>query len=349
MTSRVIHVIPELRAAHVQRLGRWAPDDVVLYRKLKWDMTRQPDASQATKLTVASLWHALRATRHVVVELPEPLWMRELGFTTSVALAVRLMKGRRARLVAYCIENNETTALVGYRGRLQSLVSALVLKIVGATYSRILDGLVFGSPGSMTTYANIPRMLNVEHELILELPAPSPPLVTRDTDGALFVGTLDNRKGVAELLPAWAAAESTMSANITIVGDGPLAADVALWTSERPERRTYLPHVDHELMVEIYRTHRVLIAPSIRDGRWREQIGLPIKEALSHGLTIVTTTETGLSGWLSANGHTTISAASDLETAICASLAAPLDPSVVAASLPSRDGRQRADDWMRRR
>ncbi|HEX8510411.1 MAG TPA: glycosyltransferase, partial [Propionibacteriaceae bacterium] len=97
------------------------------------------------------------------------------------------------------------------------------------------------------------------------------------------------------------------------------------------------------------RQSQVLVLPSQSNPGWREQIGLPIMEALAHGCSVVTTSDTGLAQWLTEHGHSVISSsgsASHLADAMVTRLRAPLDESEVLASLPGRDGRLVADDWL---
>lgn len=344
----VLHIVPELRAAHMERFADWAPDDAVLYRKRKWDLGGSVVDGNVSRLTVPALVGILRQSNELTVEIPEPLWVRELPMTLSLSLAVRLVKGRKARIVTYCIENNDVSALVGAPKWSKWLAGKVIGATVGVLFGLLLDRVAFGSPGAMTTYSTLPGFLRAEHRLILELPSSSVNLTDRDGIDVLFVGRLEDRKGVRQLLEAWRSAESLTGASITIVGSGPLEREVADWASESPDRRTHIKHVEHAAMGDVYESRRVLVAPSIRDGRWREQIGLPIKEALAHGLTIVTTDETGLADWLRAQGHHIVHEVSDLPNALLRAISLPLAPEDVRSSLPALDGRRAADQWLKR-
>ena len=82
---------------------------------------------------------------------------------------------------------------------------------------------------------------------------------------------------------------------------------------------------------------------------WREQVGLPLVEALSYGCTVVTTNETGLAGWLADHGHQVVpgaAATAELAAAVVRALRAPLTVGAVLASLPAEDGRLAADRWL---
>jgi hypothetical protein len=70
---------------------------------------------------------------------------------------------------------------------------------------------------------------------------------------------------------------------------------------------------------------------------------------LALGLTVVTTSETGLAEWLADNGHAVLppnSSNVELSQVIAARLTTPLDRNVVLRSLPSSNGRIDADKWL---
>ncbi len=67
------------------------------------------------------------------------------------------------------------------------------------------------------------------------------------------------------------------------------------------------------------------------------------------GLTVVTTTETGLAPWLRAHGHHVLTAPPSpdaLAKALVDALAQPLPRAQVLASLPAVSARLEADRWL---
>ena len=138
-------------------------------------------------------------------------------------------------------------------------------------------------------------------------------------------------------------------ASLVIVGDGP-ESDVAVsWCRERPSSRKFLGALDHASAMSQIARARSLVLPSIRSGRWREQIGLPIHEGLIQGLTVVTTDETGLTCWLREHGHFVVPGTNTrvhLTSALIQALQNPIDPAAVRASLPSVEGRVAANLWL---
>ena len=100
------------------------------------------------------------------------------------------------------------------------------------------------------------------------------------------------------------------------------------------------------------RSASVLALPSRPTASWREQIGLPIVEGLAHGCNIVTTSETGLAGWLTEHGHNVVApgaGVSALADSVLHALHKQGDGGTavgVVADLPAVDGRLAADAWM---
>jgi glycosyltransferase involved in cell wall biosynthesis len=298
-------------------------------------------------------------TRARTIEIPEPLWARFLpvGMTLMVATRIaRLVTGRPARTVFYALENNLPERALFGDGRTPALLRRAFVRVLGLLVSFLVDRVAFGSPSARRAYGHITTLRVNEVLEITELPARphsgSVPENSRARSRALFVGGLERRKGVNELLPAWELVERALpSARITIIGTGPLEPEVSRWVAEDPDRREFLGQVSHSELSSHYASADVLVAPSVRDGRWREQIGLQLRESLSEGLTIVASDETGLADWLSQHGHRVVPVddlAEALAPAIVEALARPLPRSMVMRSLPMEDGRVLADRWLHR-
>ncbi|MBF4633041.1 glycosyltransferase family 4 protein [Agreia pratensis] len=348
-----IRVIPRLRAAHVERdIPR--PGSLVLYFDAYGDLPDQiPPQFQR-----ANLWMTLRAvvsSRGKILELPEPLWVRFYPTAAIIALAWRVsgvfrLINRKARF--YAIENNDVGHVVfgSRRPTIRRLLERPVALLLGLSMSALFERVAFGSGGSFDTYRSIPLVRPIEHRIFLELPQRAATSLTPRPNSVIFVGQLEERKGIPLLLAAWERVEkAVLDATLTIVGDGPLMREVRAWADANPARRSATGALGRTDVAQALSESSVLVAPSQRSGRWREQIGLPISEALARGLTVVTTNETGLSSWLAENGHTVLTVqtpADRLAAAVAARLADPLDREAVQASLPLEDGRRRAHRWL---
>jgi glycosyltransferase involved in cell wall biosynthesis len=119
-------------------------------------------------------------------------------------------------------------------------------------------------------------------------PAPSPPLPPtarpRDPCRFLYVGQLIERKGVRQLLRAF---EQAGLGTLTLVGDGPLRAEVEDFARHHDDVEFRGP-VPHEEIGRAYDEHDVLVLPAVYDV-W----GMVVNEALAHGLQVIATDGVG--------------------------------------------------------
>lgn len=353
---RSIRLVPELRAVHIERYYVTTPA-TMFYFEENYDLAGAAIPAEITKIRMSSLVREFWSTTAVVLEIPEPLWMRFLPKGVMIAIAFKLtgaIRGRRRAIVTYAMENNTMRRLLGGRRNVPSTLVRASALAVGVYMRLLIDRVAYASTGASGLYMSLPFVPAIEHRTVEELPAPS---VLEDGDvddcSAVFVGVLENRKGVRELMRAWELVERTSrDARLTIIGPGPLFTEVQRWADSRPESRECLGQLPRDRVLGVLRRNTALVAPSVPFGRWREQIGLPIKEALSLGLSVVTTRQTGLAGWLEGHGHQVVavsgpgSLADRLASALIDALESPLDRGKVRASLPSTDGRFESDAWL---
>ena len=350
--SAGVRVIPDLRASQVADAAATPGVDVIFFRR-HYDLgaTVLPPAFRQVSLRAAAA--ELLRTSARTCELPEPLWVRFLptGLLLALAWYAGAVRHRgRARIRAYAIENNDPVQIVFGRN-VSSVVDRATRLLLGALVRAVFARFAWGSEGARENYRTLPFVKRIPSRLFLELPQrpavvspPGRPL------SAMFIGHLHDRKGVRETMRAWEVLESRQpDAALAIVGVGPCRTEVEAWVRLRPRSRAYLGQVEHAELPGLLRETVALVAPSARDGRWREQIGLPIVEALAQGATIVTTTETGLAPWLAREGHQVVDPAASpavLADAIEAALTSSLPRDVVAASLPERSPRAEAARWL---
>jgi glycosyltransferase involved in cell wall biosynthesis len=109
---------------------------------------------------------------------------------------------------------------------------------------------------------------------------PDPGLQEINADYALFVGRLSPEKGISTLLAAW----QTLGQHITlkIVGDGPLADQVAVAESEIPGVE-WLGRLPQEQVQKLMQNAKMLVFPSV----WYEGFPMVIVEAYAVGLPVV--------------------------------------------------------------
>nr|WP_276511477.1 glycosyltransferase [Curtobacterium pusillum] len=224
--------------------------------------------------------------------------------------------------------------------------------LIGATARVTIDRIAFASAAARDAYARLPFTAGIEQATTIELPRPAASRTEATPLTCVFVGVMEERKGVRELMGAWTTVETMLpGARLVMVGPGPLQAEAASWAAASPGSRHVVGRLPHAEATTILQAGTVLVAPSVPDGRWKEQIGLPIKEALAAGLTVVTTAQTGLAPWLAEHGHEVVGLdrpafRGRLAFAIARALRAPLDRDAVRSTLPRRDGRLSADAWL---
>jgi glycosyltransferase involved in cell wall biosynthesis len=346
----VVRLYESLRTAHLERARQLAPASIV-HREVRYDY----DAALADGLDLVRAGRVGGAVSIArsgvrVLEVNEPLMTSSLPATalTLAALALR-GRGRRVEVVSYAIGNADpfgADTAPTWRTRLRRRGERVLAR---AVWSR-LDRVVFGTDAARRTYADVlgrPAARTVA-STVHALPAPHPgagggvrpPVVA-------FVGALVERKGVRVLLEAWPLVTARRpEARLVVLGKGPLEDAVRSALVADPTG-SYELDPSRDRIHEVLDGARVLTLPSQPSPTWREQVGLPVVEGLSHGCTVVTTTETGLADWLVDHGHVVVPDAGAAE-ALADGLVVALDlartSDEVLADLPTRDGRLAADD-----
>lgn len=338
------------RTAHVERLR--AGHDQLLYRRASYDFDESvASGALVRRATRREMFKEILRSSPQVVEVNEPLQM-SAWLTTFVALAaVRLQRRRKIRVVSYAIENADIGAAFAHRFNLPRPIGRIVVKIVASLLYNSVDRICFGTDGAEKNYADIVglgKFNRPSRNKVIGLPARSQPLSTRPDGVVVFVGSLEKRKGVLQLLDACDLLIKQTSITLRIVGSGPLDGQVAQFAASRDwvEIRSGLPR---DQVLAAYSDAKVAVLLSQRLPEWREQVGLPIIEALASGLEVVTTTETGLATWLRAAGHRVVDAdapSAVIASAISSALKDNRSAETVVSALPKRDGRLEAGEWL---
>jgi glycosyltransferase involved in cell wall biosynthesis len=167
-------------------------------------------------------------------------------------------------------------------------------------------------------------------------PAPGTRLMpAADSRVFLFVGRLDQHKGVGLLLDAWARTRGRLDAELHVVGDGGMAPAVRA-AAAADDRITWFGAVPKATVDEHLGTARVVVVPSL----WDEPFGRVATEALAHERGLIATDRGGLGEIVDAAFDWVV----DPEAAALAdALVAAADPE---ADLPARTeaGRKRYAD-----
>jgi glycosyltransferase involved in cell wall biosynthesis len=349
-----IRVFAELRSDHVRLYSQLTPAECLFF-DVNFDLVGIDVPGDFRRVSLLQAMVRIATSKARVLELPEPLWARFLPRGVCLAMVWTLSglaRGRWRRARTYAKENNAPlTALLGDRA-LPRVATAILRLLLGGLVCLMYERIGFASEGAAAAYLSLPFVGRIERRVSLELPMrPAEGDETPWTAGsAVFVGQLEPRKGLRILLPAWELVESMRDgAHLHILGSGLLEPDIHRWARERPRSRTFHGHRSRNEVLRLLPAFSVLVAPSIRTGRWREQIGLPITESLSYGLTVVTTDETALAPWLLSHGHHVVEAPptpEDLAKALLAALDSPLQRAEVIGSLPRRLSRTDSDHWL---
>jgi len=351
-----VRLYKTVRTAHLERAHQLAPAALV-YRVRRYDF--DDSLAEGLELVEAGAWSAAKliaGSRIRALEINEPLW-REIMPGAVLAVAATAFRRRgtpRPIVVTYIIGNTDPFegTPTGWSPRaLRARVRARIDRALGRYLWNRLDRIVYGTPDARDNYRKIlgaPR--RAQERLIVSLPARPDDVPTGARPArVVFLGAFVERKGFDLVLDAWPlVCTARPDAQLLIMGKGPLE-DRARDLAARDDAVELLVDPSRDTIRARLATCRVLALPSQRTPTWREQVGLPIVEGLEQGCRIVTTTEGGLAPWLAENGHSVIAAPStsqDVASAIIAQLDAGDDPTVVLDTLPERDGRLEADDWL---
>jgi glycosyltransferase involved in cell wall biosynthesis len=345
-----MRVIPELRNNQPEQSSRFT-DSRIVFRTAKPDLELAALPGRPQQLGIRGAATLAMGKEWDIVELPEPLYLRALPLTIAVGLATRVgdtLHSRHTRIVAYAIENNDVEIL--FKG-LPRLAQRLLLLVLRGIFAFIFDRVAFGSHGAESTYTAA-KILGSRCAVTMKSERPTECKLESEVvkeDLATFVGALEPRKGLDRLLSAWLLTDAAKTGwRLAIAGEGPMQSDVESISSREPSIN-YLGKISRAELHDCLSRSRLVIQPSVKEGRWREQIGLPIAEGLAHGCHIITSEDTGLAPWLTANGHSVVPSpfsVPQLAAAMTQSMQHPLDPVRILSTLPERHGRQEAEDWM---
>jgi glycosyltransferase involved in cell wall biosynthesis len=351
-------VYQQLRSAHLERAHEQVPA-TIFYRTHRYDFDPSLGAGLDLKQgRLPSLVWSILVSRISTMEVNEPL-MRTGILRTAIAVATVRAAARVRResvsVVSYAIENSDPFGQ-GAPTRLKSRLRYYGERSLSAFIAGRTDRIAYGTDGAADVYGSrLTRQLErTSSKVIPAVPAACQCAdvagrAERDPQRVVFIGALQPRKGFPQLLAAWPHVIALdPEARLTIIGTGAL---------EKAAREFAENQNTVELLVdpprsEIHRRLRqasILVLLSQPSPTWREQVGLPIVEALSHGCSVVTSTETGLAGWLLAHGHVVISPdtpEAKVAEYIVQTIADGRTAESVVADLPSLDGRLNADQWL---
>ncbi|WP_235500643.1 glycosyltransferase family 4 protein [Leifsonia sp. Root227] len=343
-----VRLYDQVRSVHLERARELEPAAIV-FRSKRYDfdenLTDGLELAQAGTLAAARLALTSRITH---LEINEPLYLDALPRTAVTLFAIglrRVVGAPRVTVATYAIENLgpfETTP-TRFKTRIRRRIERLLAEYVW----RRVDNAVFGTAGAHGLYAQSFRNQPPRHSTVEALPSPCPcttdaPGSARDRNSVVFLGNFGPRKGFSDVLAAWPLVrESRPDARLTLLGTGSQLDDARAAAAEDPTI-TLVVDPPRSAIHDHLRTAHALVLPSRRMPGWREQVGLPIVEALAHGCEIVTTDETGIADWLREKRHRVLP--SDASPArIAGAIVSAVDDerslADILATLPAVDGR----------
>lgn len=345
-----VRLYHSVRTAHLERAAELAPA-VILFGGRRYDFA--PELARGLDLVPArgpraAAW--LFRHRVQTLEVNEPL-MLPAARSTALALAglaVGQLLGRpRTRVVSYAIENRDPTGAPPSTSLRRRLGHRLDLRLAYLVNRRV-DRIAFGTAAAAALYASrMPGRPGRAETTIWALPRPATEPVAKHPDQVLFLGAFTERKGFDLVLDAWPLVRRTRpTARLLLIGQGPLQGAAERLAADDDQVELLVDPPRAEIRQQLARA-QVLVLPSQPTAGWREQVGLPIVEGLAYGATVVTTSETGLAGWLAEHDHRVLppqAGPTTLAEAVVDALQEPVR--AVQDSLPGQDGRLAADSWM---
>jgi len=352
--ERTLRIYGSLRTAQLERLSQMDPS-------LMWYLDTRPDFDESlidlesppVQMSLREILLGLTKRHFERIEVNEPALVAQWKLLIPVLLILRIrgfLTRKRSTVVSYCIENFDPATIAQQRWGLSERSARLLAWIVMQLLVRGSDRLAFGSRGSQHLYESYvgKACLNSRSWLFEALPSRCACLSDahskRDSDGVLFLGAFVNRKGILPTLDAWQTLQGIRpETRFTLIGAGSLQPQVESWAVAHGEVCVLLDPPREQIHRALRENSVLVLLPQ------KEQLGLPILEALSHGCEVVTNSETGLASWLAAHGHEVLPPDSSAE-AVADAIAMALDRAALREGslkdLPTTDQRIEADHWL---
>lgn len=268
-----------------------------LKRAGDFDISSLPANVGLRKVTRIGLLRGIRQEKWDVLEVPEPLWLRQWPLA-ALLISVARRSCPNLTVCTYAIENlrlEERTSPPSWLPNGMNRISRRLILAALKVTSNGIDRWAFGTSASAELYTlnGLCRSKTVR-VIPQELPTCSCPLSTPAEPGkpwALFVGELSERKGALVLVDAWRTVMRVLpEAKLVLAGGGPLRESL----QEALPEAEIVGLVDRSTLHGLLRRRPVLVLPSVRVPRWREQVGLPLLEGEAHGCALVTSSESGI-------------------------------------------------------
>jgi GT2 family glycosyltransferase len=354
---------PVARTVHLERISV-TPDTELLFTNTRadWDLSLYSSLRNVKRVSLARvMWRILTGPR-LCLEVAEPL-----AFSSAISLLLLSLSANirnlfpgvgETKFVTYCIENLDPVEKIQSKFNLPKSLAGLMVSLYVRVISKNIIRMAFGTNAALENYRRIigedkfaqgEKVGKYEYFSPFLPAAPDLDLNYRQSNRFGFVGPLEKYKGFDNVIEAWALVKE-LYPNATLDIYTPSAPrEEILERLIKDDRINVFVRSPRDKILAAYSSFHVLLLPSRSTSTWKEQIGLPIIEGLSHGCEIVATAETGISQWLVDNGHQVLDSdysTADLVDAMSKAIAAKRSKREVVQFLPLRDGRLVADEWM---
>ena len=274
--------------------------------------------TNVTKFNIQKLFIGILNRSLLIIEIPEPLflkfWFQGCGYAILTKVIRKIFR-RDTVIVTFAIENLDPTAICSVpnfnKNYFLNMVFSKILKNILVATSSCVSIVGFGTKSSEKNYCNNGFFKNkrtekfLSQEICKECDCEFSNISKEKT--IIFLGERSYRKSTDELYSAFLAL-SELNAKWLFQMVGPEIDSYANPDSKNFKILGNLPRREiHRILSESI----LLILPSRRLPRWREQIGLPIIEAFQHKVHVIATKETGLYEELKCNPNITWIESSD--------------------------------------
>lgn len=365
-TPSVARYYHTARTAHIERLADFRPSWFFYsVSRADFDEDLARNTPRVRRASVFKAAEAIRRSGASILEVPEPLAIKlwpQLLYLHTYFRIYRLVTRRRVLLVTYAMENYAPARKLKEFSRLPEKITRPLARLVNGYLLRTLDRIVFATREAEIVYENLnPKAINrsaLQRDLIWALPSAHPNSKTSEKfnevpegQQLVFLGTFETRKGIHRLCDVWPLVEARLpSANLLLMGK---AGDIERVRSfaEHHARVELLEDPTRSSIFSNLLNSKSLVLFSQPWKGWKEQVGLPIVEALSVGCEIVASDESGIQHWLRDHGHQVLpwdAPDQELADALVFALTSSRSAERVQQDLPEVDGRLAAELWLTR-
>lgn len=353
---KVLLVYSQVRTVHLERIYNFNDDIKLIYNGTSYDFDEElANKLGAKRLSFFQTIFFLVKNRPAIAELNEPscigIWLHLIPYIIVIKLTNSFLREKTA-IVAYAIDNIDPTRVISKWLHLPHQIVEIPFRYIFTLIVKCYDRVAFGTQSSVEIYMRatlgFPSQVEWKTFDALDKVCTFCQPIKKERS-IIFVGRFDERKGLLQLMDAWQYVYARNNlARLYILGKGHLLDQVTLFSNSNKGVSVIVDPTRKEIH-EYLNKARVLVLLSQPEKYWREQVGLPILEGLSHGCEIIASEETGISDWLRVNGHRVLPSyvsSIDLSKCIESALINARNRADIIHALPTEDTRMIAARWL---